>query len=69
MTDRLVDLLELRAQIISAIAPAAMRIAVNVAASIAVVFSAARQSSELPANESIASSVRTKTRAGDTARF
>ena len=42
-----------------------MRIAVKLAASIAVSRKAARQSSELPAKASIASSVRTKTRSGD----
>src|ERR1700730_5299150 len=48
----------------SAVAPERMRTSVKLAASMLVCFSAARQSSELPANAIIASSVRTKSRLG-----
>jgi hypothetical protein len=51
----------------SATAPEKMRSNVNVAASIVVCLSAARQRSELLANAIIARNVRTKTRAGFTA--
>ena len=50
----------------SAAAPEKMRMNVKLAASILVCFSAARQSSEFPANAIIASNVKIKSRIGFT---